>query len=165
MKPIYLFFRGISRRSCLVQPVPDPRRFGVVELGAGGYANRLIEKPKELSNNLAVVGFYYFRSGEDLIAAVEEQFKRDIHLGGEYFLTDALNIMLERGTRMRTQQVNAWLDGYTRSLLETNRYLLDHGHENSVEAARGVRCDHHSSGDDTGECSARIVSMDRMCQW
>ena len=78
-----------------VKPVPDPRRFGVTEIGEGGYVKRLIEKPKEMYNNLAVVGFYYFAESANLITAIEEQFERGLKLKGEYFLADAVNIMLE----------------------------------------------------------------------
>lgn len=114
-----------------VKAVPDPRRFGVAEVGENGWVKRLIEKPKEVDNNLAVVGFYYFRSAEDLISAIEEQYRRDIQIKGEFFLADAINIMLERGLKMRTQQVDIWLDaGTPESLLETNHYLLDHGRGN-----------------------------------
>lgn len=120
-----------------VKPVPDPRRFGVVELDEKGWVRRLIEKPSDMRNNLVIVGFYYFPSGEELIQAIEEQMHRNVLLKNEFFLADAVNILLERGTRMTTHQVEVWLDaGTPESLLETNRYLLDHGRDNSAEAAR-----------------------------
>ncbi len=120
-----------------VKPVPDPRRFGVAEVNSGGRVVRLIEKPQEMTNNLAVVGFYYFPQGEDLVSAIEEQMRRGVTLKGEYFLADAVNILLERGLKMRTQPVDIWLDaGTSEALLDTNRYLLDHGRDNSGEAAR-----------------------------
>jgi glucose-1-phosphate thymidylyltransferase len=120
-----------------VKPVPDPRRFGVAVVEANGRVTRLIEKPTEMDNNLAVVGFYYLREGKELISAIEEQMRRGITLKGEYFLADAVNILLERGLRMRTQNVDVWLDaGTPEALLETNRYLLEHGRDNSAEAAR-----------------------------
>jgi glucose-1-phosphate thymidylyltransferase len=118
-----------------VKAVPDPRRFGVAILGPDGWVTKLIEKPKEVDNNLAVVGFYYFQSSEDLLSAIEEQMHRDIQLTGEYFLTDAVNIMLERGLKMRTQNVDVWLDaGTPQDVLNTNRYLLEHGRSNGALA-------------------------------
>ena len=115
-----------------VKQVPDPRRFGVAVLGDDGWVKHLIEKPAEITNNLVVVGFYYFQKAEDVVAAIEEQMRRDIQLKGEFFLADAVNIMLERGLRMRTQKVDIWLDaGTPETLLETNHYLLRHGHASS----------------------------------
>lgn len=117
-----------------VHPVPDPRRFGVAELGENGWVKRLIEKPQEMENNLAVVGFYFFKEARDLLSAIDEQIARNTQLKGEFFLADAVNIMLERGMRMRTQEVDVWLDAGTReTLLETNRYLLEHGMDNSED--------------------------------
>ena len=114
-----------------VKPVPDPRRFGVVDLDEDGCVKRLIEKPNEMTNNLAVVGFYYFANAEDLLSAIDEQMTRDLQINGEFFLADAINIMLERGLKMRSQQVDVWLDaGTAESLLETNKYLLEHGNDN-----------------------------------
>jgi len=118
-----------------VKEVPDPRRFGVADVGPDGWVRRLIEKPQEMNINLAVVGFYYFSRAEDVIAAVEEQMRRDVQLKGEYFLADAVNIMLERGLKMRTERVEVWLDaGTPETLLETNHYLLCHGQENNYQA-------------------------------
>ena len=111
-----------------VKPMPDPRRFGVAVTNAKGRVTRLIEKPTEMTNNLVVVGFYYFRQGEALLQAVEEQVRQDISLKGEYFLADALNLMIQNGANLRAHSTNIWLDaGIPESLLETNRYLLDHG--------------------------------------
>jgi len=117
-----------------VKPVPDPRRFGVAEVDSEGFVRRLIEKPQDIENNLVVVGFYYFRSGERLITAIEEQMRRDIKLKNEFFLADAVNIMLAEGARFRTERVSVWLDaGVPETVLATNRYLLDHGCGNESE--------------------------------
>jgi glucose-1-phosphate thymidylyltransferase len=118
-----------------VKPVPDPRRFGVAVVNGDGGVIRLIEKPQDMTHNLAVVGFYYIRCAEDLVSAIEEQMSRDLQLKGEYFLADALNIMLERGLKMRTEKVEVWLDaGTPEALLETNRYLLEKNRNNSAGA-------------------------------
>lgn len=116
-----------------VKPVPDPRRFGVAEVNPSGEVTKLTEKPTDMSNNLVVVGCYYFKEGEELISAIEEQIDRNISLKGEYYLVDAINILLERGAKMRTEKVDVWLDaGTPEALLDTNQYLLDHGRDNSV---------------------------------
>ncbi len=108
-----------------VKAVPDPRRFGVAEVNEDGWVKRLIEKPQTKENNLAVVGCYYFKSGEDLMAAIEEQMQRNVQLKNEYFLTDAINILIERGALMRVEEVDTWLDtGTIDATLETNKHLL-----------------------------------------
>ena len=121
-----------------VKPVPDPRRFGVAELGEGQRVTRLIEKPKAMDNNLALVGFYYFKEGGELISAIEKQMAQKVKLKGEYFLADAINIMLEdESCHMRTEKVSVWLDAGTfEAMLSTNRYLLEHGHDNSEKASQ-----------------------------
>ena len=109
-----------------VKTIPDPRRFGVAEVNDNGWIKRLIEKPKTKENNLVLVGCYYFKSGEDLIAAIEEQMQRNVKLKNEYFLADAVNILLERGALMRVERVDTWFDtGTIEATLETNAYLLN----------------------------------------
>ena len=75
-----------------VMPMPDPRRFGVAEVDEEGWVKRFIEKPESMENNLVVVGCYYFKSAEKLLAAIEEQMERNSCLKGEYFLTDTIYI-------------------------------------------------------------------------
>lgn len=115
-----------------VKPVPDPRRFGVAEVDDQGWITRLVEKPQDVSNNLVLVGFYYFQDSSMLIAAIEEQMRRDLRLKNEFFLADAINVMLEDGVYFRTHHTDVWLDaGTPDAVLETNRYLLEHGRDNS----------------------------------
>lgn len=119
-----------------VRPVEDPRRFGVTQVNTDGWVSRLVEKPESMDNKLALVGFYYFKHGENLVTAIEEQVHRNLTVKNEFFLVDAINIMLENGTKMRTRPVDIWLDaGIPEALLETNRYLLTHRMDNSDENA------------------------------
>lgn len=109
-----------------VMPVPDPRRFGVAEVGPDGWVTRFIEKPQSLDNNLVVVGCYYFKRAESVLAAIEEQMQRGIMLKGEFFLTDTITVMIGHGAKMRTQEIGTWLDtGTIEATLDTNRLLLE----------------------------------------
>jgi glucose-1-phosphate thymidylyltransferase len=116
-----------------VMPMPDPRRFGVAELNEQGWVMRFIEKPQSMDNNLVVVGCYYFKSAEMLLAAIEKQMERNIALKGEYFLTDTITIMIEDGAKVRTQKAESWLDtGTIDATLETNKVLLE-GKANKIK--------------------------------
>lgn len=109
-----------------VMPHPDPRRFGVAELGADGLVTRFIEKPQSIENNLVVVGCYFFKHGEKLMSAIDEQIQRGVMLKNEYFLTDAISIMIEQGAKVRTETIHTWLDtGTIDATLDTNRALLE----------------------------------------
>jgi len=120
-----------------VKPMPDPRRFGVAEVDNQGWVTRLVEKPVSIENDRVVIGCYFIRDGQALLSAIQEQMKRGTSLNGEYFLTDALNIMIERGLKMRTKVVEAWLDtGTIDATLETNRYLLQHGLANRTKSEK-----------------------------
>ena len=46
-----------------VKSVPDPRRFGIAELDDSKLIKRLVEKPDNIDNNLALIGCYFFQSG------------------------------------------------------------------------------------------------------
>ena len=109
-----------------VMPVEDPRRFGVAEEGSDGWVKRFIEKPQSMENNLVVVGCYYFKDSNDLLTAIDDQMTRGVMLKNEYFLTDAISIMIESGAKVRTQRISTWLDtGTIEATLDTNKILLE----------------------------------------
>lgn len=119
-----------------VREVPDPRRFGVAAVGADGYIEKFVEKPASMDNRLAVIGMYYFTDGPALMQACGELMEKRIQTKGEYFLTDALNLMIPKGQRFVTRPVIEWRDtGKPETVLDTNRYLLDHGSDNSAQRA------------------------------
>jgi len=114
---------GVS--SLGVKEVDDPRRFGVA-VTEQGRVTRLVEKPEEPVSNQALVGLYYITNPALLIASLQELVDRDIRTKGEYQLTDALQIMLEKGEQMSTFPVEGWYDcGKPETLLSTNRALLE----------------------------------------
>lgn len=109
-----------------VMPMPDPRRFGVAEVDEDGWVRQFIEKPETIENNLVVVGCYYFKSAETLLAAIEEQIERNLTFKGEFFLTHTISLMIEKGAKIRTQNSESWLDtGTIDATLETNKVLLE----------------------------------------
>jgi glucose-1-phosphate thymidylyltransferase len=120
-----------------VKEVDDPRRFGVVKLDEHGYIQRFVEKPSAMDNKLVVIGMYYVKDAQLLMRCCEDLVQRKIQTKGEFFLADAFNLMIERGAKLRTQRVDVWLDaGKPDAVLETNRYLLAHGHDNSAHWAQ-----------------------------
>ena len=119
-----------------VHEVEDPRRFGVVET-KDGVASRLVEKPEHPTSNLAIVGVYYLTDSNLLFDALDTLVREDRRTKGEYQLTDALQIMIEKGHRIRPFKVDGWYDcGKTETLLETNRELLDHPTNGPVQSAK-----------------------------
>ena len=108
-----------------VKEVEDPRHFGIAEV-ENDMITHLVEKPEHPKTNLAVVGLYFFRNPSLLRTCLEELVDKDIRTRNEYQLTDALQMMIERGERFATFPVSEWYDcGKPETLLETNRHLLD----------------------------------------
>jgi glucose-1-phosphate thymidylyltransferase len=119
-----------------VKEVEDPRRFGVAAVGADGLVTHLVEKPESFENRLAVVGAYYIHDAAWLLRAIEELMARNLQTKGEFYLADAYTLMIEQGARFGTREVSVWEDcGTPQAVLQTNRYLLEHGCADSSEAA------------------------------
>lgn len=108
-----------------VMPVPDPRRFGIAVLGEDGIVTKLVEKPQQPESDLAVVGLYYFKDSQWLFRAVDKLMESGKSLKGEYYLADAIQVMIDEGAKFRTYPVTAWEDtGTWDAVLHANRYLL-----------------------------------------
>lgn len=107
-----------------IKKVEDPRRFGIVEMERG-FVKRLVEKPDQPKSNQAMVGVYYITSTETFKTSLEEMFKKNIKTQNEYQLTDALQLMIDKGIKFKTFEIKGWYDcGKPETLLETNQHLL-----------------------------------------
>jgi glucose-1-phosphate thymidylyltransferase len=107
--------------------VEDYQRFGVIVTDADGMMERIVEKPKEPISRLANIGLYYLRDHRLLFEGIDRTLAADPYLG-EYFLTDALQYMVDKGSKIRVLEVEGWYDcGKPETLLATNLHLLTTG--------------------------------------
>jgi glucose-1-phosphate thymidylyltransferase len=119
-----------------VKEVEDPRRFGVTLVNAEGRITRLIEKPSSRKDNLAVIGLYYVKDVQQLMTTIKILMDKNMQTKGEFYLADALQLMIDDGALLRPEPVTVWLDcGKPETVLETNRYLLKHNMDNSNEVS------------------------------
>jgi glucose-1-phosphate thymidylyltransferase len=110
-----------------VDRVADPRAFGVVEVDQDGFVRRLWEKPATPPSDLAVVGVYMIQHAAPFRRALERLVGEQRMVNGEYWLADALQLLLDGGEKLQTFPVNAWYDcGTPEALLRANHALLDH---------------------------------------
>ncbi|APA91559.1 MULTISPECIES: sugar nucleotidyltransferase [Myroides] len=108
-----------------VKQVEDPSAFGVVQLNDKNDIVDFVEKPKEFVSDLAIIGIYYFKSGETLRKELEYLLDNNIIKGGEYQLTDALENMKQKGMRFVPGQVDEWMDcGNKNVTVDTNNRML-----------------------------------------
>lgn len=105
--------------------VEDPSAFGVVRKNSDGTIAGFVEKPKEYVSNEAIIGIYYFKSGENLLGELQYLIDNNLTKGGEYQLTDALQNMLDKGLKFKTNDVREWLDcGNPLATIQTNQRVL-----------------------------------------
>ncbi|OGU59217.1 MAG: nucleotidyl transferase [Ignavibacteria bacterium RBG_13_36_8] len=107
-----------------VKLVEDPSRFGVAVCDKDKIT-KLIEKPRTPISKLALVGLYYIKNAKLLSECLNELINNDINGKGEIQLTDAMQLMIERGEIIKTFPVEGWYDcGKPETLLSTNQVLL-----------------------------------------
>ena len=113
-----------------VQKVDDPSAFGVVRLNDRNEITDFVEKPKEFVTDLAIIGIYYFKSGETLRTELQYLLDNNITKGGEYQLTDGLENMKQKGMKFVPGKVDHWMDcGNKNVTVETNSRMLNFLHE------------------------------------
>ncbi len=117
--------------------VEDYQRFGVIVHDDDGYMQKIVEKPSEPISRLANIGVYFIRDWRLMFEGIRHTMAappRD----GEYYLTDALQYMIDRGDRLLTAEVSAWWDcGKIETLLDTNRLVLENGAANRPPVSDG----------------------------
>lgn len=123
-----------------VKQVDDPSAFGVVQLNDNKEIVDFVEKPKEFVSDLAIIGIYYFKSGETLRSELQYLLDNNIVKGGEYQLTDALENMKQKGMKFVPGKVDEWMDcGNKNVTVDTNNRMLNFlhadGHNMVAESA------------------------------
>lgn len=109
-----------------VQKVKDPSSFGVVKLNESGYVSDFVEKPVKFVSDLAIVGIYYFREGEQLRTALHHIIVNEIKEKNEFQLTTALELLKNQGVKFRTGEIEEWLDcGNKEAILYSNERMLE----------------------------------------
>lgn len=116
-----------------VKQIEDPSAFGVVKLNENEEIIDFIEKPQTYVSDLAMIGIYYFKHGEELRTELEYLIDNDVIKSGEYQLPDALRRLTEAGKKFKPGKVNEWLDcGNKEVTVFTNQRVLEYDYEKKV---------------------------------
>jgi glucose-1-phosphate thymidylyltransferase len=108
--------------------VEDYQRFGVVVTDKNGHMTKIVEKPSTPISRRANIGLQYIKDWRTLFDGIEHVLKSPPGKGGEFYLTDAFQYMVDQGKKLRVVEVGGWYDcGKVDTLLETNEHLLRHG--------------------------------------
>lgn len=109
-----------------VQKIEDPRQFGVVKLDSKGVITDFVEKPIEFVSDLAIIGIYYFKDGDNLKKELKYLLDNNITEKGEFQLTNALENMKAKGIKFEPGKVTEWLDcGNKDATVYTNQRVLE----------------------------------------
>ncbi len=109
-----------------VQKVDDPKPFGVVKIDSQNVITDFVEKPQEFVSDLAIIGIYYFKDGDNLKKELQYLLDNDIREKGEFQLTNALENMKAKGIKFSPGKVTEWLDcGNKDATVYTNQRILE----------------------------------------
>lgn len=108
------------------QKVEDPSAFGVVKLNEDGRITEFVEKPNTFVSDLAIIGVYYFKDGDNLKKELQYLIDNNIKEKGEFQLTNAMENMKNKGIGFYCDQVDEWLDcGNKNATVFTNQRILE----------------------------------------
>jgi glucose-1-phosphate thymidylyltransferase len=108
-----------------VKEIDDPSRMGIIVVEEDRIVD-MIEKPEVPISRLATIGIYYFRDHAGLFSAIDRVLAMPPQLQGEYFLADAIKLMIEDGKLLRPHIATAWEDtGTPEFTLHAHRFVLD----------------------------------------
>jgi glucose-1-phosphate thymidylyltransferase len=105
----------------VVSKVKDPSRFGVVKI-ENEKVVKLVEKPKQFLSDLALTGVYFFhQSIFPAIETLKPSWRNELEI------TEAIQIILERGGKVTYHMVSGWWKdtGRPEDILEANQLVLN----------------------------------------
>jgi len=109
-----------------VSKIEDPRMFGVVKLDNDGVITDFIEKPQTFVSDLAIIGIYYIKDGDNFRNELQFLIDNNIRDKGEYQITNALENMKQKGMKLKSATVEEWLDcGNKDATVFTNQRVLE----------------------------------------
>jgi glucose-1-phosphate thymidylyltransferase len=110
-----------------VKEVEDYQRFGVVVTDESGNMTKIVEKPTTPVSKRANIGLYYIKNWKLLFEGIDHVLASPTN-GGEYYLTDAFQYMIDKGAKIQVIDVEGWYDaGKIETMLETNQTMLEKG--------------------------------------
>jgi len=119
---IVQFAEGNWNGQIVLTRVSHPEQYGVAELSDDGRVLRLIEKPKQPSSDLALVGIYMFDANvHKAVENITPSWR------GELEITDAIQWMVDQGYEVRPYIHRGWwIDtGAPSAMLEANSLVLE----------------------------------------
>src|SRR5258705_4389208 len=121
--------------------VEDYQRFRVVVTDQQGHMTKIVEKPNTPISKRANIGLQYVSDWRTLFDGIEHVLKSPPGKGGEFYLTDAFQYMVDKGKKLFVSEVGGWYDcGKVDTLLETNEHLLKTGRARKpAKVESGVR--------------------------
>ncbi len=125
-----------------VHRVDNPGQYNIVELDDDKkFIEKVSVKPKIPMSNLALIGIYKISNVPLLLKAVEHLVSNELITHGEYYMTDALKIMLSEGEKVGIAEANYWYDcGKKDSLLAANVVLLNRPEFQSADPEKYRSC-------------------------
>src|SRR5437667_175158 len=80
--------------------VEDYQRFGVVVTDKQGHMTKIVEKPNTPISKRANIGLQYVQDWRTLFDGIEHVLKSPPGKGGEFYLTDAFQYMVDKGKKL-----------------------------------------------------------------
>ena len=121
-----------------VHKVDNPSSFGVVKYNEDNIITDFVEKPTEFVSDLAIIGIYYFKSGETLEIELQYLIDNNLKEKGEYQLTNAMENMKTKGMQFVPGAVDEWLDcgNYAATVYTNQRVLANNAKEFADASSR-----------------------------
>jgi NDP-sugar pyrophosphorylase family protein len=90
----------------------DPKAFAYCVTDDGMTIRKIVEKDTisiTPEKDPLVVGSFWFRTAEDFIFAAETAIKTNLHVNGEHYVANSINLLIQKGKRFVIFDVDQWI--------------------------------------------------------